>query len=538
MTHMRNCLSVLVWFVIFCQNMSWASEDHQDGPLAEANGNSEQSDSGNVEKPGKHQYKLACYYYKYQGDPKAKDFGSSQGGRIWARYLGKKYVYLSGTLEDGFFVVKEAYVANLFNRERKDISHSKESIYELCNKSISEVVGSDFKLIQVGASEYTRLGSHPIAFDDKTPRLVVFGDSFSDGGNLKALTRLFPAHPYVMGRFSNGPIWTDHLSLFSHFPVSNWAYAGAHLNSRPFFKTPLRDHVSGSTEDSVKRYISLSLPKGQLRAPDQDLFIISAGVNDYSSEIETKTSARSAAQRKNQEALTETITSSIMDRIEKLYLAGARNFIVMGLWDLGIAPRLRGPEYDQMLTDEKSKEAALYDFSSFITRLTILHNIKMKQKIAEMSKSRSDIKISFVDLFEGLNRILNQKNLTQRQGHETFDYGFRLENLVTILRGDHGGPDIHLAKRCFTGDWQGLDKAVKFVSDNDAPREKKVTAKVTGQQATCPEVRDAFFYDKVHFTTMGNCWLSYLVQKVLFEEQWISEMPELDKFKEYCLSSR
>ncbi|MFM2422855.1 MAG: hypothetical protein RL291_1385, partial [Pseudomonadota bacterium] len=42
-------------------------------------------------------------------------------------------------------------------------------------------------------------------------RIVTFGDSLSDNGNLFALSG-FPAPPYFAGRFSNGQTWTEILS--------------------------------------------------------------------------------------------------------------------------------------------------------------------------------------------------------------------------------------------------------------------------------------------------------------------------------------
>jgi phospholipase/lecithinase/hemolysin len=45
--------------------------------------------------------------------------------------------------------------------------------------------------------------------------LYVFGDSYCDVGNLyTADGGVFPAAPYYNGRFSNGPIWLDHVAGF------------------------------------------------------------------------------------------------------------------------------------------------------------------------------------------------------------------------------------------------------------------------------------------------------------------------------------
>ena len=55
--------------------------------------------------------------------------------------------------------------------------------------------------------------------------VVVFGDSLSDNGNLYELMRhqLPPSPPYFEGRFSNGPVWIEHLmaSYFSENPSAH-----------------------------------------------------------------------------------------------------------------------------------------------------------------------------------------------------------------------------------------------------------------------------------------------------------------------------
>lgn len=70
-------------------------------------------------------------------------------------------------------------------------------------------------------------------------RLVVFGDSLSDNGNLFALSGQPPA-PYYQGRFSNGPVFTELLGFnagryTAGAPVTgsvNYAFGGARTDSQ------------------------------------------------------------------------------------------------------------------------------------------------------------------------------------------------------------------------------------------------------------------------------------------------------------------
>ncbi len=63
------------------------------------------------------------------------------------------------------------------------------------------------------------------------------GDSLSDPGNLFAATGgASPAAPYVGGRFSNGPVWAEHLAAdfaAKGLATGNFAYGGAAVGPNP-----------------------------------------------------------------------------------------------------------------------------------------------------------------------------------------------------------------------------------------------------------------------------------------------------------------
>ncbi len=54
--------------------------------------------------------------------------------------------------------------------------------------------------------------AQPLAAQREFTSLTVFGDSFSDTGNLFDLAGLPPSPPYFDGRFSNGLVWTDYFA--------------------------------------------------------------------------------------------------------------------------------------------------------------------------------------------------------------------------------------------------------------------------------------------------------------------------------------
>jgi phospholipase/lecithinase/hemolysin len=62
-------------------------------------------------------------------------------------------------------------------------------------------------------------------------RLVVFGDSYADDGNLFQLTGTPPPAVYPNGRFSNGTNFVDTMAQILNVPVDNFAIGGAFSNN-------------------------------------------------------------------------------------------------------------------------------------------------------------------------------------------------------------------------------------------------------------------------------------------------------------------
>ena len=76
--------------------------------------------------------------------------------------------------------------------------------------------------------------------------IYVFGDSYSDVGNIFIATGgAKPAPPYYKGRFSNGPIWIDHLAGAYGLTVTpslkggtDYAFGGAEVTGLELFAGP------------------------------------------------------------------------------------------------------------------------------------------------------------------------------------------------------------------------------------------------------------------------------------------------------------
>jgi phospholipase/lecithinase/hemolysin len=179
--------------------------------------------------------------------------------------------------------------------------------------------------------------------------LVVFGDSLADSGNnaivfdllaaplppgtLRTPTPLsaadiIPIFPYASGRYSNGPVWVEHLAAaldLSAAPFlaggSNFAFGGA--RSAPGdsdFPPSLLEQVGGF----------LSITGGN--APGDALYIVQGGGNDARDALEA------AALSIDPTALMAGYALSTAQAVFALQLAGAQDIVVANIPDLGKAP--------------------------------------------------------------------------------------------------------------------------------------------------------------------------------------------------------
>ncbi|HYK35927.1 SGNH/GDSL hydrolase family protein [Alloacidobacterium sp.] len=167
-----------------------------------------------------------------------------------------------------------------------------------------------------------RAGSHP-AFD----AIYVFGDSYCDVGNIFLATGgAVPAAPYFNGRFSNGPIWIDHLAGTYGVTVTpslakgtDYAFGGAEVTQAV---------PEGSQSiPSIPQQVELYLSQHSFKADPYALYIVEGGGND----ILDATSG-------SPNALGGEIAYGLLSSIALLQRAGARYFLVPRLFNVGLLP--------------------------------------------------------------------------------------------------------------------------------------------------------------------------------------------------------
>lgn len=250
-------------------------------------------------------------------------------------------------------------------------------------------------------------------------KIYVFGDSFSDPGNIfntstflqpfeELLGRDIPvtpqSPPYFEGRFSNGAIWTENLSDdlgLTSTPASELSVFNPALplpspvtltadgvQASPFFNGATTNQsvnfaygAAQTGTDGAGEFGDL-IPgvttqvdwfvkdhqQAQQSADPEALYVIWAGGNDYN------------ADGGDPEATVDNLEASI----KNLYDTGARNFLVADLPDLGKLPAVTGLDNPQV--------------ADALTNFTQAHNSLLAGSLNELDNSLTDINLTPLDV--------------------------------------------------------------------------------------------------------------------------------------------
>ncbi|HEY0327444.1 MAG TPA: autotransporter domain-containing protein [Allosphingosinicella sp.] len=113
----------------------------------------------------------------------------------------------------------------------------------------------------------------------RVDRIIAFGDSYADDGNLWQLLGIPPNAAYPNGRFSNGTNFVDTMSLLLGVPVDNFAIGGAFTGNGningpgiPGFVTEYQSVLAGGGPAAFPRVSGTFDPT--------DLVVVSIGGND------------------------------------------------------------------------------------------------------------------------------------------------------------------------------------------------------------------------------------------------------------------
>ncbi len=206
-------------------------------------------------------------------------------------------------------------------------------------------------------------------------KIILFGDSLSDTGNLYHLTKkakkaipLIPIipkdPPYYEGRFSNGPVWIEHIAKAMNLKLENYAYGGSWAES--FLDSSLI--VPFGLDMQVNFYLvsaATDFDRGQ------HLYVLWSGGNDY------------LQGRADIEYATTNTVASIQNQIEWLIYYGAKNIVVMNLPNLGGVPEV---------------VAKGRDFADMLARTSDLHNAKLAAMVEKEVSKYPNVNFAFIDV--------------------------------------------------------------------------------------------------------------------------------------------
>ncbi|MBD2441568.1 SGNH/GDSL hydrolase family protein [Nostoc sp. FACHB-110] len=202
--------------------------------------------------------------------------------------------------------------------------------------------------------------------------IYIFGDSFSDTGNVFNATNRFPPQPYFNGRFSNGPVWVEYLASdlgLTFKPNNNFAYGGA---------TTGYQNIGLSTLPGLKQQID-HFTAGNQSANPNALYILWAGTNDYMNVFFGGIPNPSQT------------TSNLSAAVKSLAAVGAKDIMVVNLPDLGNFPVTGGDK----------------NISSLLSSFTSAHNSSLSAKINSLRQQLNpDINIRSLDVNSLFNRII------------------------------------------------------------------------------------------------------------------------------------
>lgn len=212
-----------------------------------------------------------------------------------------------------------------------------------------------------------------------------FGDSLSDNGNLFTVSgRTLPAAPYVQGRFSNGPVFTELLgrTLVPHATAGtaprgdlNFAYGGATA-------------APGSLVPHLAQQVALYRTQG-LPAARTDLFTVLAGANDLFPVLAAPTTPGNPAAL---DATAASAAAGAAGAVQALAALGAKNIVAAGLPEIGLSPR------------------ALVAGATGVAlgrRATAAFNGDFRARLAAIAAAAPDVNLVYVDLAAILERTVS-----------------------------------------------------------------------------------------------------------------------------------
>lgn len=455
---------------------------------------------------------------------------------VWARTSVSSlsnWTKLTGKIVDGFFI-EEHLTYNAIKDQCRfalDLKFPEKS-YELFEY---KAAASNFS-----AYEYPIQFSKAERNESQITKIVLFGDSLSDAGNLKHWTKIMPFYPFWYGRFADGYVWNDYLTERTHLPVLNFAFGGAKTDGTndPFtstiptqFITAMRNLFTGSSKYYVNSYLNSYLTTDSYHSynqnisnPNETLFIIWIGANDFLEKFENKQPAHVIFDNPDAPGgvnyIAQRAADNIQAQIKQLSSFGAKHFLVLNLPDLGKTPIVLTANYHKYSDDEKNKR----EFSLQLSQATNRFNTHLKEVTKHLqTELKNKININILDMNAEFNRIMQNENIFD---NSYFDYGFTKMNSKYLVPNSKN----YIQDFCYTGGYYktalteiGSETILTAVKEN----------KCSDQEGNI--VKHPIFFNSPHPSSYAQCWIMFAVEKTMIEKGLLhKKMEDILSMKKYC----
>ena len=455
--------------------------------------------------------------------------GPRGAGWTWASDASSRRLVLDGRVEDGFFSVTGLRAAS--DEDDRDVvamPATVRAVSDACAETLArQKPGETLRVHSVTGSRDGEGIAVPLVFPDDpalsrpVSRMVVFGDSLSDTGNLKQRLMVFPSSPYWLGRFANGPNWADYLAERTGVSIHNHAFGGAVAVEHE--DVPAADIIAsiqegaqvlltGSIDRYVQDYVERDLTYGVVQHPREIVHVIWGGANDYISKEPFTGEIGTLLDDPQGEAgyvrIVDEAVAAISGQVRRLYAAGARQFVVVNLPDLGRTPIvLQNTSYVPFVRPERDDTRRLV-LARKLGDLTMYHNNRLRLVISRLSADLPCATIIPIDAAQIVDRMLTGQ--APDGSRKRFDYGFAVDGMEDELRD--GRRRVRQQKRCYSGGYLGTSDPAKV----------------------CAQARNAFFWDIVHPTSYTHCWVAFFVQRELARAGLLSAEPSAEEHRAYC----
>ena len=208
-------------------------------------------------------------------------------------------------------------------------------------------------------------------------KMVVFGDSLSDNGNLyEYMKHQLPlSPPYYKGRFTNGPVWVE-LLVDYYYPnnpdehLLDYAFGGAGVMEGDDIEDDLF---------TLHREMDTYFLAHQDKADKNSLYLVWIGSNNYL-----------AVPDDPHKAIAD-VNTGLQHGIQRLIDSGAKHIMVVNVPDLGRTPAAKD-----------------FDAVDELSYLAKQHNIVLEKYYFEVKQRYPDIQWIYLDIFNALNDMMEK----------------------------------------------------------------------------------------------------------------------------------